>query len=164
MHNIPFFLLLSTFFAKASLQRTSEALKEKSMQQESFGKFMIMRRYKITEDCIKSCHEHFLVVSSSQAKQLKEKNCSTQHATLLPFTISSSSSTIFLSLYFAYKNIFVFFSSSINNSNAAQRILLIKNFLCNYNIILLEKYARGMEWVQLPPLHFFFVFILKLLV
>lgn len=162
MHNIfvifyfqPFSLLsLAIHLAnKWSLEGILHAAQRENLSR----KFMIMRRYKITEDCIKSCHEHFHVVPSSQAKQLKEEKfflSSTQHATPL----LSHHPRLFSCFTFSMQKYFHFFPPL---TTATQWILLIKNFLCNYNINLLEKYARGWSEFDFLPLHSFKVARLK---
>lgn len=77
-----------------------------------FCKFMIMRRYKITEHCIKLRYKPFLVVSCKREKTIEENK-------ILPcFTHSHHLRLFFLifMLAVAYENIFPFFCSTPCNA------------------------------------------------
>ena len=85
---IRFFLnLCTTFFVTFNLFFSAQV---KPRRREACSKNLFVNLW--LWDCIKSCHEHFLVVSSSQAKQLKEHNTRLYS----PLSTISSSSTIFL--------------------------------------------------------------------
>lgn len=82
------------------------------------SKFMIMRRYKITEDCIKWCHEHFLVVSFIFAKRSNWRREEEEEFHSSP--PSSSSTILLLSLFFLSQflhkiTFFRSFSSAMQN-------------------------------------------------
>lgn len=132
MHNILLLFFPFSYCANSS---------ERSLEAEEsflffFCKFMIMRRYKITEDCIKLRHQPFLVVLCKK-EDWRSK-----------FFFPSSSTTIssFFMLLLHTKIFFFLHPRPCNAQNVVNKEFFPSSFTsCNYNIISLLKYAAR-DW------------------